>query len=134
MKAPSHRDSRSLAVPAVSSCLITALVCHLAPLDEVAPKGRGGLLEVLESVPDPRKKPGVRHRFVANLFMSVCAVVSGARPCAAIAESAADAVDDTSFSPIPRRASSMPVDPDCITPWTCFPAEEGARDCSPHCA
>ncbi|WP_223838526.1 ISAs1 family transposase [Saccharopolyspora pogona] len=46
-------------------------------------------------MPDPRKKRGVRHRFAAILFVSVCAVVSGARSFAAIAEWAADAVDDT---------------------------------------
>ncbi|MEO6083303.1 MAG: transposase family protein, partial [Umezawaea sp.] len=61
----------------------------------MAPQARTGLLEVLESVPDPRKKRGVRHRFSAILFVSVCAVVSGARSFAAIAEWAADAVEDT---------------------------------------
>jgi predicted transposase YbfD/YdcC len=63
-------------------------------LGEVVPEARGGLLEVLEPVPDPRKKRGVRHRFAAILFVSVCAVVSGARSFAAIAEWAADAVSD----------------------------------------
>ncbi|HKS46613.1 MAG TPA: transposase family protein [Amycolatopsis sp.] len=47
---------------------------------------------MLESVPDPRKKRGVRHRFSAILFVSVCAVVSGAR---SFAEWAADAVEDS---------------------------------------
>jgi predicted transposase YbfD/YdcC len=61
----------------------------------VTPEARGGLLEVLESVPDPRKKRGVRHRFSAILFVSVCAVVSGAHSFAAIAEWAADAVEGT---------------------------------------
>ncbi|WP_424923935.1 transposase family protein [Actinophytocola oryzae] len=82
------------AVPAVSSSPIAVLSRHLAPLGEVTPEARGGLLEVLESVPDPRKKRGVRHRFSAILFVSVCAVVSGARSFAAIAEWAADAVGD----------------------------------------
>jgi predicted transposase YbfD/YdcC len=82
-------------VPAVSSSPIAVLSRHLAPLGEVVPpEARGGLLEVLESVPDPRKKRGVRHRFAAILFVSVCAVVSGARSFAAIAEWAADAVHD----------------------------------------
>ena len=81
-------------MPAVSSSPIAALSRHLAPLSEVAPHARAGLLEVLESVPDPRKKRGVRHRFAAILFVSVCAVVSGARSFAAIAEWAADAVGD----------------------------------------
>lgn len=82
-------------MPAVSSSPITVLSRQLAPLGEVAPQARDGLLEVLESVPDPRKKRGVRHRFAAILFVSVCAVVSGARSFAAIAEWAADTVDDT---------------------------------------
>lgn len=82
-------------MPAVSSSPIAALSRHLAPLGEVGPQERGGLLEVLESVPDPRKKRGVRHRFSAILFVSVCAVVSGARSFAAIAEWAGDAVGDT---------------------------------------
>ena len=81
-------------MPAGSSSPIAALSRHLTPLGEVTPEARGGLLEVLESVPDPRKKRGVRHRFSAILFVSVCAVVSGARSFAAIAEWAADAVGD----------------------------------------
>lgn len=81
-------------MPAVSSSPIAVLSRQLAPLSEVAPQARAGLLEVLESVPDPRKKRGVRHRFAAILFVSVCAVVSGARSFAAIAEWAADAVGD----------------------------------------
>jgi hypothetical protein len=51
-------------------------------------------LQVLESVPDPRKKRGVRHRFSVILFISVCAVVSGARSFAAIVEWAADSAED----------------------------------------
>lgn len=82
-------------MPAVSSSPITVLSRQLAPLGEVAPQARTGLLEVLESVPDPRRKRGVRYRFAAILFVSVCAVVSGARSFAAIAEWAADAAEDT---------------------------------------
>ena len=83
-------------MPAVSSSPITVLSRQLAPLGGVvAPQARDGLLEVLESVPDPRKKRGVRHRFSVILFVSVCVVVSGARSFAAIAGWAADAVDDT---------------------------------------
>jgi predicted transposase YbfD/YdcC len=85
-------------VPAVSSSPIAALSRHLAPLGEVAPQARRGLLEVLESVPDPRKKRGVRHRFAVILLASVCAVVSGARSFAAIAEWAVDAVGELGFA------------------------------------
>jgi len=58
---------------------------------EVPAASRASLLQVLDSVPDPRKKRGVRHRFGAILFVSICAVVSGAKSFAAIAEWAADA-------------------------------------------
>ncbi|MFL6120569.1 transposase family protein [Actinophytocola sp.] len=85
----------ALAVPAVSSFPVAALSRQLAPLGEVVSLAGGGLLEVLESVPDPRKKRGVRHGFAVILFVSVCAVVSSARSFAAIAEWAADAVEDT---------------------------------------
>ncbi|MEO6081690.1 MAG: ISAs1 family transposase [Umezawaea sp.] len=79
----------------MSSSPITVLSRRLAPVGEVAPQARAGLLEVLEGVPDPRRKRGVRHRFAVILFVSVCAVVSGARSFTAIAEWAADATEDT---------------------------------------
>jgi predicted transposase YbfD/YdcC len=61
---------------------------------EVGDEQRQGLLEVLESVPDPRCKRVVRHRFSVILLVAVCAVASGATSFAAIAEWAADAVAD----------------------------------------
>ncbi|MBV6760555.1 ISAs1 family transposase [Rhodococcus opacus] len=48
------------------------------------------LLEVLESVPDPRDRRGVRHGFAGILVIGICAVAAGARSFAAIAEWAAD--------------------------------------------
>jgi predicted transposase YbfD/YdcC len=49
-----------------------------------------GLLEALGSVADPRKKRGVRHRFVSVLALCACAVLAGARSFIAIAEWASD--------------------------------------------
>ena len=77
-------------MPAVSSSPITALSRHLGSVGEVPAASPKGLLEVLDSVPDPRSKRGVRHRFGAILFVAVCAVVSGAKSFAAIAEWAGD--------------------------------------------
>lgn len=48
--------------------------------------GEGGLLDVLETIADPRKPRGVRHPAVTVLAISVCAALSGARSFAAIAE------------------------------------------------
>jgi DDE_Tnp_1-associated len=49
------------------------------------------LLSVLASIPDPRARPGVRHRLAVILGLAVCAVLAGARSFTAIAEWAADA-------------------------------------------
>ena len=55
------------------------------PLD-----GEGGLFSALGTVPDPRKRRGVRHKVQSVLAISVCATLAGARNFAAIAEWAAD--------------------------------------------
>lgn len=55
------------------------------PLD-----GRGGLLEVLREIPDPRKRRGIRHPMVSVMAVSVCAVLAGAQSLAAIAHWAKD--------------------------------------------
>lgn len=51
--------------------------------------GKGGLIEALRCIPDPRKKRGIRHRSLSILAVSVCAVLSGAKSYIAIAEWAA---------------------------------------------
>ncbi len=76
-------------MPAVLSSPIDALSRQFRGVD-IPDAARPGLLAALNSVPDPRKKRGVRHRFGAILFISICAVVSGAKSFAAIAEWAAD--------------------------------------------
>jgi hypothetical protein len=49
-----------------------------------------GLLALLEELPDPRKRRGVRHRHAPILALAICACLAGARNYAAIAEWAAD--------------------------------------------
>jgi predicted transposase YbfD/YdcC len=48
------------------------------------------LLEALASVPDPRRRRGVRHRFAPLLTATVAAMLAGARSIAAIAEWVSD--------------------------------------------
>jgi hypothetical protein len=48
--------------------------------------GKGGLLQYLRSIPDHRKKRGIRHRAISILAVSVCAILSGAKSYIAIAE------------------------------------------------
>jgi len=46
----------------------------------------GRLLEVLETIPDPRSAHGLRHPLGAVLALSVCAMLCGARSLYAIAQ------------------------------------------------
>ena len=48
------------------------------------------LLQVLGELPDPRRRRGVRHGLVGVLALGLCAVLSGARSYAAIAQWAQD--------------------------------------------
>ncbi|OGF61835.1 MAG: hypothetical protein A2Y62_20690 [Candidatus Fischerbacteria bacterium RBG_13_37_8] len=45
-----------------------------------------GLMEVITSITDPRKKQGIRHKIVTILALSVCAMLCGARSYLAIWE------------------------------------------------
>lgn len=78
-------------MPAAQSSPIDSAIGHLLALTETFAGDRAGLLSLLARVPDPRKPRGVRHRVVAVLGLSVCAVMAGARSYVAIAEWAADA-------------------------------------------
>ncbi len=58
-------------------------------------EGQGGLIEMLHTPVDPRKRRGVRHPLVTVVAISVCAALSGARRFKAIAEWAKDYRRDT---------------------------------------
>jgi hypothetical protein len=53
-------------------------------------EGKDGLIDVLTSVVDPRKRRGIRHPLICILAISVCACLSGARSFEAIAEWASE--------------------------------------------
>jgi hypothetical protein len=44
------------------------------------------LIEILKTIPDPRRKRGVRHRNLAIIALSICAVLCGCRSYTAIAQ------------------------------------------------
>ncbi|GEL20892.1 ISAs1 family transposase [Pseudonocardia asaccharolytica] len=84
-------------MPALSVSPIVAVLEHLevehdavsvAPVTDVAVLS---LVDALAQVPDPRKPRGVRHGVLAVLLLGACAVLTGARSFAAIAEYAHDA-------------------------------------------
>jgi predicted transposase YbfD/YdcC len=84
-------------MPAVASSPITPVLGQLADLiadgESMSVPHVASLVQVLAAVPDPRKRRGVRHRLVAVLVMSVCAVLGGMRSFVAIAQWARDSVE-----------------------------------------
>lgn len=53
-------------------------------------EGEDGLIDVLRTIVDPRKRRGIRHPLICILAISVCACLSGARSFEAIAEWASE--------------------------------------------
>jgi predicted transposase YbfD/YdcC len=96
-------------VPAPSSSPIATLSRHFDTLDTLPEGAEETLLQILSSVPDPRARRGIRHRFAGILVIAICAVASGARSFAAIAEWAAD-------TPARERLSTLGIGvPDAST-------------------
>src|SRR4051812_35447194 len=69
-------------MPALPSSLISSLSAAPATCEQVPP---AGLLTVLERVPDPRARRGIRHRLATVVAAAVCAAVAGHRAYAAVA-------------------------------------------------
>lgn len=62
----------------------------LIDLNTVSIHTKGGLLEYLASITDPRKPRGIRHSQISVLAVAVCALLSGAKSFIAIGEWAAN--------------------------------------------
>lgn len=83
-------------MPALSVSPIVAALDHVeVDHDAVSAAPVAGLVvlslvEALAQVPDPRKARGVRHGVLAVLVLAACAVLTGARSFAAVAEYAHD--------------------------------------------
>src|SRR3954454_16095236 len=79
-------------VPAVQVSPIVAALDHPeVSLDpQSVPAAALSLVEVFGEVPDPRHARGVRHGVAAILLLGACAVLTGARSVAAVAEYAHD--------------------------------------------
>jgi len=64
-------------------------------VDKLPLCGQGGLFEILERFPDPRKRRGVRHKIQSILATALCAVLAGARSFTAMGEWAAEQSEET---------------------------------------
>jgi hypothetical protein len=60
--------------------------CRMLDANRLPLAGAGGLLDLLQTVPDPRHRRGVRHPVRTVVALAVCAAVAGARSFTAIAQ------------------------------------------------
>jgi predicted transposase YbfD/YdcC len=77
-------------IAAVSDALRNHVLNTTSEPGEVTDRDRRTLAEVLATVPDPRRRRGVRHLFTPLLAATVCAMLAGSRSFAAITEWIAD--------------------------------------------
>jgi predicted transposase YbfD/YdcC len=77
-------------IAAVSDALRSHVSNTTTEPGAVSDRDRRTLADVLATVPDPRRRRGVRHPFTPLLAATVCAMLAGSRSVAAIAEWIAD--------------------------------------------
>lgn len=78
-------------MPALPSSPLLIAVCESGPALGASPATDTGVLDLLATVPDPRHRRGVRHRFPVILALALSATCAGARSFTAIAEWVHDA-------------------------------------------
>jgi hypothetical protein len=77
---PLHGQAREiLSAPFVSPHLIQNQEVLMMDVNQLPLKGKGGLIDLLETFVDPRKKRGVRYSSVALLALALCACISGVK-------------------------------------------------------
>jgi hypothetical protein len=73
---------------------LTTRTLAIMDLNEVELDGQAGLVNVLASVKDPRKRRGIRHTQLSILVVAVCAALAGCRSFVAMADWVADLTQD----------------------------------------
>lgn len=81
LRAPDHPLPR----PTPEGPPMVTLALSRLPLE-----GRGGLIDVLQGLADPRHRRGIRHSLVSIMAIAVCATLAGAQSLMAIAHWAQD--------------------------------------------
>jgi hypothetical protein len=77
---PLHRKAREiLSAPFVSPHLISNKEVLMMDVNKLPLQGQGGLIDLLATIVDPRKKRGVRYSHVAMLALALCACISGVK-------------------------------------------------------
>jgi hypothetical protein len=89
---PLHPDAQRMLAAAFSPPVVTNRKEKIPVIDvnRLPIEGEDGLIDVLRTVVDPRKRRGIRHPLICILAIAVCACLSGARSFEAIAEWASE--------------------------------------------
>jgi len=75
---PLHKKAGEiLSAPFVSPYLISNKEVVMIDVNQLPLKGQGGLIDLLATIIDPRKKRGIRYCSVAMLALALCACMSG---------------------------------------------------------
>ena len=91
---PLRRDFKAELCTTAAKCIRKESFMIL-DVEKLPLEGQGGLFEILASIPDPRKRRGVRHQVQSVLATAICAVLAGARSFIAMGEWAAEQSEET---------------------------------------
>jgi hypothetical protein len=85
---PVHADARSMLAAPFSPPVASHRKENVAVIDvnRLPIEGKDGLIDMLRTVVDPRKRRGVRHPLICVLSIATCACLAGARSFEAIAQ------------------------------------------------
>lgn len=105
---PLHADALKLLRAPLP--LLTKENTAMIDVNRLPLEGQGGLIEMLKTIPDPRKPRGVRHPVVAIVALATCACLAGARSFEAIAHWSRQLSTDT-LSRFGLKRSKPPSEP-----------------------
>lgn len=76
---PLHRKAREILNAPFPSFHLIRKEASMIDVNQLPLKGQGGLIDLLATVMDPRKKRGVRYSSVAMLALALCSCISGVK-------------------------------------------------------
>lgn len=91
---PLHKDARALLAASFLPPEFAGGKKAMIDLNVASLETKGGLIDCLSEVSDPRKKRGIRHTNLSVLAVAICAILSGELTFAAIGEWAANLTQD----------------------------------------
>lgn len=76
---PLHRKAQEILNAPFASPYLIRKETFMIDVNQLPLKGHGGLIDLLATIVDPRKKRGIRYPVVGLLALAICACISGVR-------------------------------------------------------